>query len=156
MIWFCCIPTFFIFILQISYHREHILKLKDEYYKPRDLSEDDELENIIDAILKQKAMAMDTGYVADVNNDEYRFVWYDNHRKWNMKNDILVSISVGKTLLSFPKFGSEECRNRCSGLGYSARSRSWYIRIHKISWTLYESTHQQLDWFTPIYKWCGK
>lgn len=59
--------------------REHILKLKDEYYKPRDLSEDDELENIIDAILKQKAMAMDTGYVADVNN-EYRFVLYDSER----------------------------------------------------------------------------
>lgn len=46
--------------------RENILKLKDEYYKPRDLAEDDELENIIDAIVKQKAMAMDTGYVADV------------------------------------------------------------------------------------------
>lgn len=46
--------------------RENILKLKDEYYKPRDLAEDEELENIIDAIVKQKAMAMDTGYVADV------------------------------------------------------------------------------------------
>lgn len=48
------------------YFREIVLKLKDEYYKPRDLSEDDELENIVDAILKQKAMAMDSGYVADV------------------------------------------------------------------------------------------
>lgn len=48
-------------------YRENILKLKEEYYKPRDLGEDDELENIIDAILKQKAMAMDTGYVADVS-----------------------------------------------------------------------------------------
>lgn len=42
------------------------MKLKEEYYKPRDLAENEELENIIDAILKQKAMAMDTGYVADV------------------------------------------------------------------------------------------
>lgn len=50
----------------LTHYRESILKLKDEYYKPRDLSEDDELENIVDAILKQKAMAMDTGYVADV------------------------------------------------------------------------------------------
>lgn len=49
-----------------SNFRENILKLKEEFYKPRDLSDDDELENIIDAILKQKAMAMDTGYVADV------------------------------------------------------------------------------------------
>lgn len=47
--------------------RENILKLKEEYYKPRDLGEDEELENILDAILKQKAMAMDTGYVADVS-----------------------------------------------------------------------------------------
>lgn len=47
--------------------RESILKLKEEYYKPRDLAEDEELENIVDAILKQKAMAMDTGYVADVS-----------------------------------------------------------------------------------------
>lgn len=46
--------------------RENILKLKDEFYKPRDLAENEEFENIIDAILKQKAMAMDTGYVADV------------------------------------------------------------------------------------------
>lgn len=46
--------------------RENILKLKEEFYKPRDLAEDEELENIVDAILKQKAMAMDTGYVADV------------------------------------------------------------------------------------------
>lgn len=50
----------------LSFSRENILKLKEEYYKPRDLAENEELENIIDAILKQKAMAMDTGYVADV------------------------------------------------------------------------------------------
>lgn len=49
------------------------MKLKDEFYKPRDLSEDDELENIVDAVLKQKAMAMDTGYVADVAKYYYRF-----------------------------------------------------------------------------------
>lgn len=49
------------------------MRLKDEFYKPRDLSEDDELENIVDAVLKQKAMAMDTGYVADVAKYYYRF-----------------------------------------------------------------------------------
>lgn len=54
------------FTSDFSISRERILKLKEEYYKPRDLGEYDELENIIDAILKQKAMAMDTGYVADV------------------------------------------------------------------------------------------
>lgn len=42
------------------------MKLKEQFYKPRDLSENNELENIVDAVLKQKSMAMDTGYVADV------------------------------------------------------------------------------------------
>lgn len=60
--------SFFIYAL-----RENILKLKEEYYKPRDLAEDEELENIIDAILKQKAMAMDTGYVADVCQLQFQF-----------------------------------------------------------------------------------
>lgn len=46
--------------------RESILKLEEQYYKPVDLSENDELENIVDAILHQKAMAMDSGYVASV------------------------------------------------------------------------------------------
>lgn len=55
------------------FFRESIVKLKDEYYKPRDLSEDDELDNIVEAILKQKAMAMDGGYVADVVKNFYRF-----------------------------------------------------------------------------------
>lgn len=49
------------------------MHLKDEYYKPRDLSEDDELEAILDAILKQKAMALDTGFVADLVKYLYRF-----------------------------------------------------------------------------------
>lgn len=55
------------FLIDSYFSRENILKLKEEYYKPRDLGEDEKLENILDAILKQKAMAMDTGYVADVS-----------------------------------------------------------------------------------------
>lgn len=43
------------------------MKLKNEFYKPRDLSEDSELDNIVDAILNQQSMAMDSGYVADVS-----------------------------------------------------------------------------------------
>lgn len=61
-----CIVVDWYILLISNLFRENILKLKEEYYKPRDLAEDEELENILDAILKQKAMAMDTGYVADV------------------------------------------------------------------------------------------
>ncbi|XP_055315121.1 peroxidase isoform X2 [Sitodiplosis mosellana] len=66
---------------------ENILKLKDEYYKPRDLAEDEELENIIDAIVKQKAMAMDTGYVADVAKHYYRF---QNSEQKDVGTDVLA------------------------------------------------------------------
>ncbi|XP_031620899.1 peroxidase [Contarinia nasturtii] len=66
---------------------ENILKLKEEYYKPRDLAEDEELENIIDAILKQKAMAMDTGYVADVAKHYYRF---QNNQQKDVGTDVLA------------------------------------------------------------------
>lgn len=68
-------------------HRESILKLKDEYYKPRDLGEDDELEIILDAILKQKAMAMDTGYVADLVKFMYRF---KNSQQQSIATDVLA------------------------------------------------------------------
>lgn len=63
------------------------MKLKDEYYKPRDLSEDDVLENIVDAILKQKAMAMDAGYVADVVKNFYRF---KNDEQKHVGTDVLA------------------------------------------------------------------
>lgn len=67
--------------------RESILKLKDEFYKPHDLAEDDELENIVDAILKQKAMAMDTGYVADLVKYLYRF---KNSEQENVATDVFA------------------------------------------------------------------
>lgn len=67
--------------------RESILKLKDEYYQPRDLSEDDDLEIILDAILKQKAMAMDTGYVADLVKFMYRF---KNSQQKSIATDVLA------------------------------------------------------------------
>lgn len=67
--------------------RENILKLKDEYYKPRNLGEGDELENIVDAILKQKAMAMDAGYVADVAKNFYQF---KNDEQKHVGTDVLA------------------------------------------------------------------
>lgn len=48
--------------------RTNIVKLQNEFYKPRDLSENNELENLFDAILNQRSMAMDSGYVADVRS----------------------------------------------------------------------------------------
>lgn len=69
------------------HRRESILKLKDEFYKPRDLAEDDELENIVDAILKQKAMAMDTGYVADLVKFMYRF---KNSQQQSVATDVFA------------------------------------------------------------------
>lgn len=67
--------------------RENILKLKEEFYRPRDLSEDDELENIVDAVLRQKSMAMDTGYVADVAKYFYRF---QNSEQRSVGTDVLA------------------------------------------------------------------
>lgn len=63
------------------------MKLKDEFYKPRDLSEDDELENIVEAIYKQKAMAMDAGYVADLVKNFYRF---KNDEQKHVGTDVLA------------------------------------------------------------------
>lgn len=47
------------------------MKLENEYYKPKDL--ENNMDNLIDAILKQKAMAMDSGYVDDVIKHLFRF-----------------------------------------------------------------------------------
>lgn len=41
-----------------------ILEVKNEFYKPRDMRRN--LDMIMNAILNQKAMAMDSGYVDDV------------------------------------------------------------------------------------------
>lgn len=51
------------------------------------MSEADELENIVDAILKQKAMAMDAGYVADVVKNFYRF---KNSEQKHVGTDVLA------------------------------------------------------------------
>lgn len=51
------------------------------------MSEDDELENIVDAVLRQKAMAMDTGYVADVAKYYYRF---QTSEQKNLGTDVLA------------------------------------------------------------------
>lgn len=77
-------------LFDLSFLRENILKLKDEFYKPRDLAENEELENIIDAILKQKAMAMDTGYVADVSNILDIFIRNVNSFLWTINRYIVA------------------------------------------------------------------
>lgn len=43
-----------------------IMEIKNEYYKPRSLGTNNELDVIMDAILNQNAMAMDSAYVDDV------------------------------------------------------------------------------------------
>lgn len=45
-----------------------VLDLQREFYSPRDLAGGRMLQRIMDAILRQKAMAMDTMYVDDVSN----------------------------------------------------------------------------------------
>ena len=42
------------------------MELKNEFYKPRDMNKNNGLETIMEAILKQSAMAMDAAYVDDV------------------------------------------------------------------------------------------
>lgn len=42
------------------------MEIKNEYYKPRNLGTNNELDVIMDAILTQNSMAMDSAYVDDV------------------------------------------------------------------------------------------
>lgn len=42
------------------------MEIKNEYYKPRSLGTNNELDVIMDAILTQNSMAMDSAYVDDV------------------------------------------------------------------------------------------
>lgn len=98
-------------------HRDNILKLKDEFYKPRDLGEDDELENIVDAVLKQKSMAMDTGYVDDVAKYYYRFQ--------NSEQKI-----VGTDVLAL-----DILRGRDHGLGSYTQYLELCTKLHVSNWT---------------------
>lgn len=42
------------------------MEIKNEFYKPRSLGTDNELDVIMDAILSQNSMAMDSAYTDDV------------------------------------------------------------------------------------------
>lgn len=65
-------------IFIIFSERVEILELKNEFYKPRNLARSNELDRIVAAILRQNAMAMDSGYVDDVTR--YRFQYSsENH-----------------------------------------------------------------------------
>ena len=50
--------------------RTNVVTLQNEFYKPQDLNENNGMENIMNAILNQRSMAMDSGYVADVSISE--------------------------------------------------------------------------------------
>lgn len=127
------------------------MKLKEEYYKPRDLAEDEQLENIIDAILKQKAMAMDTGYVADVC-----ITFNAIDRSVTRVLNSHFSLIGGEALLSFPKFRTKKCWHRCFGFGHSSWPRSWFECVFKILGIVHEKTHSKLVRSTCVYQSKGK
>lgn len=62
-----------------------ILEIKNEFSKPRNLGLNYELEIIMDAVLKQNAMAMDSGYVDDIT--KYRFQYSQTQ---NIGTDVLA------------------------------------------------------------------
>ncbi|XP_037029524.1 peroxidase isoform X1 [Bradysia coprophila] len=64
-------------IAKIRFENE-IMEIKNEYYKPRSLGTNNELDVIMDAILTQNSMAMDSAYVDDVTRYMYRFQ-YSQH-----------------------------------------------------------------------------
>ncbi|KAJ6637386.1 Peroxidase [Pseudolycoriella hygida] len=64
-------------VLKFRYENE-IMEIKNEYYKPRSLGTNNELDVIMDAILNQNSMAMDSAYVDDVAKYMYRFQ-YSQH-----------------------------------------------------------------------------
>lgn len=58
--------------------RREILKLQDSFYKPRDLNKHQLLDQLMNAILHQNSMAMDSSYVDDLSLQLYRSTMYDN------------------------------------------------------------------------------
>lgn len=52
--------------------RNELLKLQDVFYKPKDLSKNNFLEQVTNALLKQNAMALDSSYVDDLSLQLFR------------------------------------------------------------------------------------
>lgn len=61
-----------------STKRKEILKLQDSFYKPRDLSKHQLLDQLMNAILRQRSMAMDSSYVDDLSLQLYRSQMFGN------------------------------------------------------------------------------
>lgn len=57
---------YLMYFAQTKRFENEIMEIKNEYYKPRSLGTDNELDVIMDAILNQNSMAMDSAYVDDV------------------------------------------------------------------------------------------
>lgn len=61
-----------------STKRREIMKLQDSFYKSRDLNKHQLLDQMMNAILRQNAMAMDSSYVDDLSLQLYRSTMHDN------------------------------------------------------------------------------
>lgn len=57
---------------------KRIFKLQDSFYKPRDLGKHNRLDQLMNAILRQRSMAMDSSYVDDLSLQLYRSQMFDN------------------------------------------------------------------------------
>lgn len=58
--------------------RKELLKLQDSFYKPRDLSRNHLLDQLMNSILRQNSMAMDSSYVDDLSLQLYRSQMFGN------------------------------------------------------------------------------
>jgi peroxidase len=56
----------------VNTKRKEILKLQDTFYKPRDLTKNHLLDQLMNAILRQNSMAMDSSYVDDLSLQLFR------------------------------------------------------------------------------------
>lgn len=61
-----------------SSKRKELLKLQDSFYKPRDLGKHNMLDQLMNSILRQRSMAMDSSYVDDLSLQFYRARMFDN------------------------------------------------------------------------------
>lgn len=61
-----------------SVKRKELLKLQDTFYKPRDLGKHHLLDQLMNAILRQHSMAMDSSYVDDLSLQLYRAKMFGN------------------------------------------------------------------------------
>lgn len=62
----------------VNQKRKELLKLQDSFYKPRDLNRNHLLDQMMNAILRQNAMAMDNSYVDDLSFQLYRSQMFGN------------------------------------------------------------------------------